>query len=98
MSATQIELITELHHPRNGFQPGPCQENIDTCNFIELNYAPYEGNGNFLAGPTARTKAVWNRVTQLFGGKLRNGGVLAISTDGPSTITSHAPVYIDREN
>ena len=39
-----------------GFKKGNWSENIDTRDFIQLNYTPYEGDESFLAEPTERTK------------------------------------------
>jgi formate C-acetyltransferase len=80
------------------FVSGNWQQAIDTRNFIQTNYQPYLGDSSFLAGPTERTKKVWGRVTELLAEERKNGGVLAISADIPSSITAHGPGYIDREN
>ena len=80
------------------FTPGKWQVEIDTRDFIQRNYSPYDGDAGFLAGPTPRTQAVWNRVVELLREERERGGVLAVSGDVPSTITSHAPGYIDRDN
>ncbi len=82
----------------SGFQTGIWQAAIDTRDFIQRNYAPYDGDGKFLAGPTAKTQAVWNRVTELLKQEQEHGGVLAVCAGTPSTITAHAPGYIDHEN
>ncbi len=37
-----------------GFKKGNWSENIDTRDFIQLNYTPYEGDESFLAEPTER--------------------------------------------
>jgi formate C-acetyltransferase len=81
-----------------GFKLGPWQSTADPWNFIQLNYTQYEGDESFLVGPTTRTKSVWDRVTKLLEQERRQGGVLAVSPDIPSTITSHAPGYIDKDN
>jgi formate C-acetyltransferase len=81
-----------------GFRPGPWQTSIDVRDFIQLNYTPYDGDGEFLTGPTRKTVTVWERVTSLLELERKNGGVLAVSGNIPSTITSHAPGYIDKEN
>lgn len=81
-----------------GFHPGIWQAAIDVRDFIQLNYAPYEGDGGFLTGPTRKTITVWEQVTKLLELERKNGGVLAISSHIPSTITSHEPGYIDNSN
>jgi formate C-acetyltransferase len=79
-----------------GFDKGLWQKEINVREFIQQNYTPYEGNESFLAGPTERTKKIWQRLNLLFVEE-RKKGVLDISQI-PSSITAHAPGYIDREN
>src|SRR6478735_3063201 len=79
-----------------GFQPGLWQKEINVRDFIQLNYEPYEGDELFLAGPTQRTKTLWNRLNDMFLEERRQG-VLDIS-QVPSSIVAHAPGYIDRPN
>jgi formate C-acetyltransferase len=79
-----------------GFQPGLWQADIDVRDFIQQNYTPYDGDASFLAPATARTQKVWNRLTALFPEE-RKKGVLDVSPI-PSSITSHAPGYIDKDN
>jgi formate C-acetyltransferase len=79
-----------------GFTPGLWQKEINVRDFIQQNYEPYEGDELFLAGPTQRTKTIWNRLNDLFLEE-RQKGVLDISQI-PSSITAHGPGYIDREN
>ncbi|MDH6221021.1 formate C-acetyltransferase [Streptomyces pseudovenezuelae] len=74
----------------------PWRERVDVRDFIQANYTPYEGDATFLTGPTDRTRAVWEKVSALFPEE-RSRGVLDVDTATPSTITSHAPGYIDRE-
>ncbi|MBH5338346.1 formate C-acetyltransferase [Streptomyces pactum] len=69
---------------------------MDVRDFIQATYIPYEGDAAFLAGPTPRTLAVWQAVAALFPEERRKG-VLAVDTAVPSTITSHAPGFIDRD-
>src|SRR6185295_438274 len=79
-----------------GFQPGQWQKEINVRDFIQQNYEPYEGDASFLARTTERTKDLWARLNALFAEERRKG-VLDIS-QVPSSITAHAPGYIDREN
>ena len=72
------------------------RERIDVRDFIQANYTPYEGDSDFLAGPTERTRAVWGRVSALFPDERRKG-ILDVDPGTPSTITSHRPGFIDRD-
>lgn len=77
------------------FRAGLWQRRIDVRDFIQQNYTPYEGDGDFLQGPTERTRHIWGLLQKLFVEE-RAKGVLEISQI-PSSITSHPPGYIDRE-
>ncbi|WP_316781548.1 formate C-acetyltransferase [Streptomyces sasae] len=79
-----------------GFAGTLWRERIDVRDFIQANYTPYEGGPEFLSGPTDRTRAVWEKVSSLFPEERRRG-ILDVDTATPSTITSHAPGYIDRD-
>ena len=80
----------------NGFQKGTWMEEIDVRDFIQKNYTPYEGNDTFLAGPTERTKALWEDVLKLMEEE-RKKGVLDAETKVPSTMVSHEAGYINKD-
>src|SRR5215218_4417257 len=82
--------------PWYGFRNGVWQSEIDVRDFIQQNYEPYYGDEEFLAPATARTTEIWNTLKALFVEE-RKKGVLDVSQI-PSSITAHAPGYIDREN
>ena len=81
----------------NGFNSGDWEQEINVRDFIQKNYTPYEGDSSFLADATERTNKLWNEVLDLYKKERDNGGVLAVSTDIASTITSHDAGYIDRD-
>jgi formate C-acetyltransferase len=64
--------------------------------FIQHNYTPYDGDGSFLSGPTERTTSLWDKVSELMREEAVRG-ILEADTDVVSTITSHAPGYVDRD-
>ncbi|MFC8358553.1 formate C-acetyltransferase [Streptomyces griseorubiginosus] len=80
----------------HGFAGRGWRERIDVRDFVQANYTPYEGGPEFLTGPTERTLAVWDKVSALFPEERRKG-ILDVDTATPSTITSHAPGYIDQD-
>ncbi|WP_265521373.1 formate C-acetyltransferase [Oerskovia flava] len=80
-----------------GFTDGPWRDQVDVRDFIQRNYTPYRGDGEFLAGPTERTNGIWGRLTAMFPAE-RAKGVYDVDPHTPATITAHAPGYIDREN
>ena len=79
----------------DGFRTGLWQKEINVRDFIQQNYQPYEGGADFLQPATPRTLHIWDTLTQLFVEE-RKKGVLDVSQI-PSSITAHAPGYIDRE-
>jgi formate C-acetyltransferase len=82
----------------NEFQKGEWQERIDVRNFVLNNINPYDGDESFLAPPSTRTLHLWNICLEALGEERQRNGVRAIDTETISSVTSHAPGYIDREN
>jgi formate C-acetyltransferase len=95
-SASEKMVTTNSISAWTGFKRGLWPREINVRDFIQQNYEPYEGKDTFLAPATERTKKLWDRLNELFVAE-REKGVLAISQI-PSSITSHAPGYIDRPN
>lgn len=80
------------------FISGRWNREIDVADFVYNNITPYEGDSSFLKGPTERTKALWDKCLEALEEEKANGGVRSIDPKTISTITSHAPGYIDKEN
>ena len=78
-------------------KPGNWCKAIDVRDFIVSNVTPYDGDEKFLAGPSKRTKAVWDKLQPYFQEE-RKKGVLAADAKTPSTMLAHKPGYIDRDN
>jgi formate C-acetyltransferase len=83
--------------PWRSFNAGDWKTSIDVRGFIIRNFTPYSGDGKFLAGPTARTKAVWAKLQPYFKEEQKKG-VLAVDAKNPSTLLAHKAGYIDRAN
>ncbi|HEY4256963.1 MAG TPA: formate C-acetyltransferase [Candidatus Udaeobacter sp.] len=79
-----------------GFKPGLWQRDINVRWFLQNNYIPYDGDSSFLAPATERTKGIWKKLEDLFVEE-RKKSVLDVSLI-PSSITAHAPGYIDKDN
>ncbi|MFC4948669.1 pyruvate formate lyase family protein [Pseudonocardia sp. GCM10023141] len=88
---------TERQDPWRGFHGTTWRDAIDTRRILQDNYTLYEGDASFLAGATARTRAVWARLTAMFPAE-RERGVYDVDAHTPSSITAHAPGWIDRES
>ncbi len=80
-----------------GFNSGKWSKEIDVRDFIQENYAPYEGDDSFLAPATDATKKLWDQVSELNRLEREAGGVLDADTKVVSSLTSHAAGYLDKE-
>ena len=79
------------------FNPGHWETQVDVRDFISRNYTPYDGDESFLAPPTERTKALWDKVAALLKEERDRGGVYDIDTETISGIDAYAPGYIDKD-
>ena len=84
-------------HAWRGFTAGEWCDSIDVRGFIQANYTPYDGDASFLADATARTTAVWEKLSAMFPEE-REKGVYDVDWQTPASITAHKPGYIDRDN
>jgi formate C-acetyltransferase len=82
--------------PWQGFRTGLWPKEINVRDFIQQNYEPFDGDASFLAPATGRTQKIWNTLQEMFVEERRKG-VLDVSQI-PSSITAHAPGYIDRDH
>lgn len=79
------------------FVGGKWEAEVDVRDFIQKNYTPYFGDDSFLAGPTKATTRLWEQVLELSKQERKAGGVLDMDTKVPSTITSHAAGYLNKD-
>ena len=80
------------------FIDGPWSKEINVSDFVSKNIAPYTGDASFLAGPTARTSALMDKLNALFKKESDNGGLLDIDTETVSSLTSYGAGYLDKDN
>ena len=91
-------VIDEKTNPAwAGFTGGRWTKDINVREFIRLNYTPYNGDESFLAGASPTTDKLWGKLQALQKEERAKGGVLDMDTDVASSITSHAPGYLDKE-
>ena len=79
----------------HGFQGVKWRDDIDTRDFIQDNYIPYDGDETFLEGPTEATDKLWGKLQELQKEERAKGGVLDMDTKIVTGITAHKPGYID---
>ncbi len=72
-------------------------DSINVRDFVFENITPYDGDGNFLVGPSEKTKKLWDECKKLLKKETENNGVLDIDTKNVSNITSHKAGYIDKK-
>ncbi len=70
---------------------------INVRDFIQHNYTPYDGDESFLAGPTERTRKIWDKLSEMFKVE-REKGVYDAETKLPQSIDTYGAGYIDKEN
>jgi len=79
------------------FVGGKWEQEINVRDFIQKNYAPYDGDEEFLADATKNTNDLWAQVMDLTKQEIAAGGVLDMDTKIVSTITSHSAGYLDKD-
>ena len=79
----------------DGFEGRLWKEEINVRQFIQDNYTPYDGNEEFLVGPTANTNKLWDALQKLQKEERAKGGVLDMETKVVSSLTAYGPGYID---
>ncbi len=78
-----------------GFTGGHWESDVDVRDFIQRNYTPYDGNEDFLAGPTEATNRLWGRLQELQKEEREHNGVLDCETEVVSGLVAYGPGYID---
>ena len=78
----------------DGFEGKIWKEEINTRDFIQKNYTPYDGDESFLAGPTDATNQLWGELQKLQKEERANNGVLDMETEVVSSLTAYGPGYI----
>ena len=79
----------------HGFTGSKWRDDIDTRDFIQCNYTPYDGDESFLEGPTEATDKLWGKLQELQKEERAKGGVLDMETKVVTGITAYGPGYID---
>src|SRR5688572_18456628 len=94
-TVVQVDMATQNEVAWRGFTPGTWQTRVNVREFIQRNYTPYEGDSQFLQGPTPRTRDLWQQLLPLLATE-REKGVIDVSQI-PSSILAHGPGYIDKD-
>lgn len=81
-----------------GFAPGHWQEAIDVRDFIQRNYTPYEGDAEFLSGPTDKTLRVWDHLEKNYLSVERERRVYDVDTHTPADIDAFDAGFISDDD
>ncbi|WP_255632129.1 formate C-acetyltransferase [Corynebacterium sp. Marseille-P4611] len=81
-----------------GFESGPWTEGINVRDFIQRNYTPYDGDSSFLAGPTEKTKRVWETLEKKYLSVEREKRVYDVDTHTPTDIDAFPAGYISEDD
>ena len=81
-----------------GFEGRIWKLEVNTRDFIQKNYRPYDGDESFLEGPTDATVSLWKKVQQLQKEERAKGGVLDMETKVVSGMTAYGEGYIDEDD
>ena len=77
-----------------GFKGNHWTEDVDVRAFIQDNYTAYDGNADFLAGPTEATDKLWTLLQGLQKEERAKGGVLDMETKVVSSMTAYPAAYM----
>ena len=78
-----------------GFSGTKWLDEVNMREFIQANYTGYDGNEDFLVGPTEATNKLWGKLKELQKEERAKGGVLDMETEVVSSATVYGPGYID---
>ena len=78
-----------------GFKKSLWQDEVNVRDFIQNNYAPFDGDEKFLAESTEATRRLWDVLQKLQAEERAKGGVLDMETNVVSGINAYGPAYID---
>ena len=80
-----------------GFGGTIWKDEVNTRDFIQKNYVPYDGDESFLADPTDATDKLWGELQKLQKEERAKGGVLDMETEVVTGLTAYGPGYINED-
>ena len=104
-SSQKRSTFAALNHLNNDsmemnkvFKDGLWSKEINVSDFVYTNITPYEGDASFLAGPTERTKKVWNECLKALEEERANNGVRSLDNVTVSTCLLYTSDAADEED
>ena len=101
-SSLILQMLYEEAHMKKfkqweGFEGRIWKEEVNTRDFIQNNYKPYDGDSSFLTGPTDATSKLWGALQELQKEERAKGGVLDMETEIVASLTAYGPGYITED-
>ena len=101
-SSLILQMLYEEAHMKKfkqweGFEGRIWKEEVNTRDFIQNNYKPYDGDSSFLTGPTDATSKLWGALQKLQKEERAKGGVLDMETEIVASPTAYGPGYITED-
>ncbi len=82
---------------KNFFVEGAWKKAVNVRDFVSLNVKPYEGDHQFLSGPTDNTKALWEQCKVALKEERERNGLRNVDVETVSMVNSFAAGYIDKD-
>lgn len=95
--AVETNDVKTTNKAWDGFTGGHWQNEINTRDFIQKNYTEYRGDDSFLEPIAPSTDKLWTKLQELFEVQHEKNGVYDMDNNIPSTLTSHGPGYLIKE-
>lgn len=93
-----INTVTSKEEAWEGFVPGVWSEQIEVRDFIQKNYTPYEGEADFLSGPTEKTLRTWKTLDEKYLSVERKKRVYDVDTHTPADVDAFGAGYISEDD
>lgn len=93
-----INTVASKEEAWEGFVPGVWSEQIEVRDFIQKNYTPYEGEADFLSGPTEKTLRTWKTLDEKYLSVERKKRVYDVDTHTPADVDAFAAGYISEDD
>ena len=93
----KVRTIMKEFEQWNGFEGRLWKEEVNVRDFIQNNYTQYDGDEEFLEGPTEATNRLWGKLQELQKAERAKNGVLDMETEVVTSLTAYGPGYIDEE-
>ncbi|MGO3794719.1 pyruvate formate lyase family protein, partial [Vagococcus salmoninarum] len=81
----------------NGFKGKQWKTSVNVRDFIQANYTEYKGDDSFLEPIAPSTDKLWTKLQELFEVQHEKNGVYDMDTNIPTTVTSHGPGYLIKD-